>query len=350
MAGRQKALRGPVMQLLRHQSLRSFNTFGVEATAEYFTCVRTDAELIEALQSNIQPIFILGSGSNILLTGDIDGLVIKNELAGKQVVETTDDHALVCAGGGENWHSLVMWALENGLGGIENLSLIPGTAGAAPIQNIGAYGVELKEVFVKLEAIDLKTQEILVFSKEDCHFGYRDSIFKKTHKDRYCITKVFLRLTRNHHHLRIDYGDIRRTLDEMNITAPGIRDISEAVIRIRSSKLPDPVRLGNAGSFFKNPEIDQQHFQTLQARYADIPGFPLPHGQVKIPAAWLIERCGWKGKRIGQTGSHAQQALVLVNYGGASGMEIWSLAMAIRESVQQQFGILLNAEVNRIGE
>lgn len=335
----------PVVQT--HYPLQTHNTFGIEAYAEHFVEVHTVAALKKALQLPIRPVMILGGGSNLLLTQNIRGLLIRNQIKGIEVVKEWKTRVWVSAGGGESWHQFVCWCIENDYGGVENLSLIPGTVGAAPIQNIGAYGVELKDVFLKLEAIHLETGRLKVFSLRACRFGYRDSIFKEALKGQYCITRVYFSLTKKHKPYT-SYGDILSQLREKGIEKPGIRDISNAVIAIRSSKLPDPAVLGNSGSFFKNPEIEESLFKQLQEKYPEMPHYDLPNGMVKIPAAWLIEQCGWKGKRVGNTGSHARQALVLVNYGGASGLEIKNLAGEIIDSVRQGFGITLSPEVNII--
>ncbi len=327
-------------------SLKQLNTFGIDARAARFVAVQSVAELQQVLAGNpAPPVHLLGGGSNILLTGNLPGLVIKNEIGGIELLGEEDGEPLVAAGGGVNWHNLVNWALDNNLGGIENLSLIPGSAGAAPIQNIGAYGRELKDVFHHLEALELATGQLHTFHSEDCRFGYRDSVFKNELKGKYCITKICLRLSHNH---RPDtsYGDIRRILSELGIEHPTIRDLSEAVVRIRRSKLPDPASIGNAGSFFKNPVVDTAHFEMLHARFPLIPHYPQPDGHVKVPAGWLIEQAGWKGYRSGDAGCHARQALVLVNHGSATGAEILALSTLIRESVADRFGIELVPEVN----
>jgi UDP-N-acetylmuramate dehydrogenase len=328
-----------------NQSLLNYNTFGVDVIATAFVEVDDVAELQNILKKNTLPIFILGGGSNVLLTKDVDALVIKNNILGKTIVAETDDFVIIEAGAGENWHELVLWTLENDLFGLENLSLIPGLVGAAPIQNIGAYGVELKEVFTKLEAVNLATGEIAVFSKEECEFGYRESIFKKALKGKYCISKVYLKLHKNPA-VNISYGAIEDTLQEMEVKKPTPQDVSKAVIKIRSSKLPDPKVLNNSGSFFKNPEIDQATFESLQNQFPNIVFYTLLDNRVKIPAGWLIEQCGWKGKQIGKVGCHAEQALVLINYGGASGQELLDHAKKVADSVKEKFGISLTPEVN----
>ncbi len=341
-------LSNPDMIILKNYSLKAYNTFGLDTKAANLLKVQSVADLKKGLKLSYQPIFILGGGSNMLLTQDIAGLVIKNEIKGIDLIEETETTVTLSIGGGENWHELVLWAIAHNYGGIENLSLIPGTVGASPIQNIGAYGVELKDVFVKLEAINIATQRKKTFSKKACQFGYRDSVFKKRLKGQYFITKVFLQLTKKEHQLNMNYGAIKTHLADNGIDQPTIKAISDAVIAIRSSKLPDPAELGNSGSFFKNPEITRTHFEQLQQQFPHIVSHDLPNGKVKVPAGWLIEQDGWKGKRIGNTGAHAKQALVLVNYGDATGAEVKRLAFDIIASVKQKFGILLTAEVNII--
>jgi len=323
-------------------SLQPHNTFGIQAHAQRFKAVTSVKELKQLLKQE-QPTFILGGGSNILLTGDVSGLVLKNEIRGINILKENKEEAIVQFGGGEDWHQSVLWALDHGLGGIENLSLIPGTIGAAPIQNIGAYGVELQHVFVSLEAVYLKSGRSRVFHLSDCQFGYRDSIFKRRLKGKVFITSVTLRLTKKHR-LRMSYGAIQKTLE--GVAHPTIQDVSKAIIEIRQSKLPDPAELGNSGSFFKNPEIPVQQFNALQQQFPDIVFYELPNNQIKVPAGWLIEQCGWKGKRVGNTGAHSKQSLVLVNYGGATGQEVWNLAMDIKASVFNKFGISIHPEVN----
>lgn len=329
-------------------SLLPYNTFGLEARAAFFAEVFSTQELLDVLKSGIQPVMILGGGSNMLLTSDVNGLVIKNSIGGIREVGSNGNTVYVQAGGGVVWHDLVCWAVEHGFGGIENLSLIPGTTGAAPVQNIGAYGVELKDVFVELEAVDLRSGQVRTFDHATCRFGYRDSIFKHEAKGQYCITAVTLALTRSEHKLNISYGDIRKTLETNGISHPGIADISQAVIQIRSSKLPDPARIGNCGSFFKNPETDRSILDRILKTHPQAVHYDLPDGRVKIPAGWLIEQCGWKGKRVGNTGCYEKQALVLVNYGGATGQEVKDLAYAIIDSVEKMFGVRLEPEVNII--
>lgn len=337
------------MELQEHVSLQPFNTFGIDARARYLVVASDEEEILEALKLSLQPLLLLGGGSNLLFKNDWPGLVLKNAIRGVEVIEENADDVVIKVGAGENWHQLVLWCLEHNYGGIENLSLIPGTVGAAPIQNIGAYGVELKDVFEKLEAVDITDGSIHSYDKTACRFAYRDSIFKRTLKGKVCITRVYLRLTRRKHPLHTDYGAIRTVLTSNKIVNPGIRDISNAVIAIRSSKLPDPAELGNSGSFFKNPEISKADFKVFHANFPDAPFYKMGEDSYKIPAGWLIEQAGWKGKRVGNTGSHKDQALVLVNYGGATGEEIWNLAMEIKASVVEQFNITLQPEVNIIG-
>lgn len=334
------------MKIQKNISLLPYNTFGISVAAPHFAEIHSAEELREALHSGIHPVFVLGGGSNVLFTQAPEGLVLKNAIRGIEVVRRFKHKTWVTVGGGEVWHEFVLWAVKNGYGGVENLSLIPGSVGAAPVQNIGAYGVELKDIFVGLRAVELATGKEKYFSRADCQFGYRDSFFKKEGKGKYCITAVTLSLTTNKHRINISYGDIRKTLEASGVAAPTIADVSRAVIQIRSSKLPDPTQIGNCGSFFKNPETDRATLERIQETHPNAPHFDLPDNKVKIPAGWLIEQCGWKGKRVGNTGSYEKQALVLVNYGGATGEEVKNLAYAIIASVEQKFGIRLEPEVN----
>ncbi len=336
------------MEIHQNYSLLALNTFGLEAKAEHFATVHSVDALQAAIQSPIRPILVLGGGSNLLFTQDVSGLVLKNAIQGIKTIQTVGNTTWVEVGGGVVWHDFVLWAIEQGLGGVENLSLIPGTVGAAPIQNIGAYGVELKDVFAHLNAVDLESGELRSFNNADCRFGYRDSIFKHEAKGKYCISSVLFSLTNKNHQLNISYGDIRQTLDANGVQDPGIADVSRAVVQIRSSKLPDPAKIGNCGSFFKNPETERAVLERLLPQYPQVPHYDLPDGRVKIPAGWLIEQCGWKGKRVGNTGSYEKQALVLVNYGGATGAEVKKLAYDIIDSVEQRFGIRLEPEVNMV--
>jgi UDP-N-acetylmuramate dehydrogenase len=333
----------------KNLQLKNYNTFGIPSIAKELILINNIDDIFLAVNQEIftHKHLIIGGGSNILLDGDYDGIVIKNNLKGKQVIHEDDDFVWVKAAGGEVWHELVMYCVDRNLGGIENLSLIPGTVGAAPMQNIGAYGVELTDVFETLEAIDILTGELKLFSKTDCAFGYRTSVFKTNLKGKYIITAVTLKLSK-HPLIKMQYGAIKDVLAAQQIDAPTIKDISNAVIAIRSSKLPDPKILGNAGSFFKNPEISSLQYGELKLVYPEMPGFPTQNNLTKVPAGWLIEQCGWKGKRIGNTGAHKDQALVLVNYGNATGQEIIALAEAIQQSVLEKFGITILPEVNLI--
>ncbi|MEQ9413419.1 MAG: UDP-N-acetylmuramate dehydrogenase [Cyclobacteriaceae bacterium] len=330
-------------------SLKSYNTFGIDVNTKYLCRVTTADQLIDLIQSPVfkqEKHYILGGGSNVLFTEDFDGLVIKDDLKGIETVSETDSHITVKVYAGENWHEFVMQAVANGWGGIENLSLIPGTVGAAPMQNIGAYGVEIKNLIENVEAIELSTGVLKTFSNEQCAFGYRESVFKRELAKKYFISSVTLSLSKKNHHLNTTYGAIQETLKEMNVTQPTIQTVSNAVINIRKSKLPDPVEIGNAGSFFKNPTISLKQYEELQNLTATIPGYPTDNQNVKVPAGWLIEQCGWKGKRINNVGVHPKQALVLVNYGGGNGTEILSLSKKIQAAVWEKFHIMLTPEVN----
>lgn len=332
-------------------SLRPYNTFGIEANARHFCRIRSEEQLIELLDTPVyknEPHLVLGGGSNVLFTKDYTGLVIKVDLKGIHIEKETDETIVLNVKSGEVWHELVMYCVQQGWGGIENLSLIPGTVGAAPIQNIGAYGVEIKEVIQNVEGIDLITGKRTTFTNHECHFGYRESIFKYQLKENFFISSVTLSLTKKNHQFNTSYGAITDTLNAMNITHPTLKSISDAVIQIRRNKLPDPSLIGNAGSFFKNPTISLSHYENLKSSYPNIPGYPSVNQEVKVPAGWLIEQCNWKGKRINNIGVHTQQALVLVNYGGGKGEEIFQLAMQILSSVKEKFNIILTPEVNLI--
>lgn len=332
--------------LLHNVSLKPYNTFGINVNALLFMEIDNNTTLEEVLYSKQYPDpLIIGGGSNILLTKDVERLVIHLNTKGIEILSKTPNHAKVKVQAGEVWHDFVCWAIAHDLGGIENLSLIPGNVGTAPIQNIGAYGVELKDVFVSCQAIDLKENRQVTFEKEDCAFGYRDSVFKRN-KGRYIITSVILELTTKDHYKNISYGAIQSKLREKGINDPSIQQISNAVISIRQSKLPDPKILGNGGSFFKNPVVSMNQFTDLQEQYPDVPHYSFGENQIKIPAGWLIEQCGYKGKRFQEVGVHKNQALVLVNYGNATGEQLWELAQKIQKSVQNKFNIYIEPEVN----
>ncbi|WP_373057011.1 UDP-N-acetylmuramate dehydrogenase [Zunongwangia sp. H14] len=335
------------MQVSENASLKKFNTFGIDVKAKKFISVDTVEELKEVLkQTYAQELFILGGGSNMLLTADINKTVLHINLKGKEILSVTGNEVLVKACAGENWHQFVLWTLKQELGGLENLSLIPGNVGTAPIQNIGAYGVELKDVFEECEAVNIQTLEQRNFSKQDSEFNYRHSIFKTSLKGQYIITSVTFRLTKSQHILRTSYGAIKNALDQKKIFSAKIRDISDAVIAIRQEKLPDPKELGNSGSFFKNPVIKKEEFNRLQQQYPEIPSYPVSPSKIKIPAGWLIEKAGLKGYREGDAGVHKNQALVLVNYGNATGQEILHLSQKIQMEVKEKFRVELEPEVN----
>lgn len=334
--------------MIQHDiSLKQYNTFGIDVTASQFARFSSVEELIEILNfsGDTDNLHILGGGSNILYTRNVDALVLKNEILGFEVVNENDESVQIKVGGGMVWHSFVLQCLENSYGGVENLSLIPGSVGASPMQNIGAYGVEIKDVFVSLEALNIATKKIETFNNEECKFGYRESIFKNSHKGKYIITSVTYRLTKNTHKLNTSYGIIENQLEEMKVNSPTIRDISNAVIAIRQSKLPDPNVIGNAGSFFKNPVVTEETFESLRKEYPDVPNYPNPNG-IKLAAGWLIEKAGWKGKTFGNYGVHKKQALVLVNYSDATGNQVYDLSSKIIESVENMFGVTLEREVN----
>ncbi|MEK6477140.1 UDP-N-acetylmuramate dehydrogenase [Catalinimonas sp. 4WD22] len=343
------------MTIQENISLKPYNTFGIDAIARFFVEINSVDDLQELISKKLyreKEVFILGGGSNVLLTQDFDGLVIKINIPGIEVVEENEKFVWVRAGAGENWHMFVLHCIARGYGGVENLSLIPGTVGAAPMQNIGAYGVEIQDVFESLEAVNLSDGKVKNFTHEECQFGYRESVFKHILKGKYIITHVTLRLSKQPE-INTTYGAIEETLKEMRAqegyeARTPIEEVSEAVIRIRKSKLPDPLKIGNAGSFFKNPVIDATKFESLQQAYPQVPGYKLADDRVKVPAGWLIEQCGWKGKKVGNTGIHNQQALVLVNHGQAQGNEVITLAMQIKDSVWEKFGIEITPEVNII--
>lgn len=337
------------MNIQENISLKPFNTFGIAKSARFFTSVDTVESLKQALtwaKENHQKVLILGGGSNLLLTADFGGLVIKVELKGIEKVKEDNDHLWVKVGAGEVWHDWVLYAIDQNWAGVENLSLIPGTVGASPMQNIGAYGVEIKEVFESLEALNRNTLVVQNFTAKECKFGYRESVFKHELKDQFVIVSVTFKL-RKKPEFHVDYGAIQDVLKEKGITELSLKSVSDAVIEIRKSKLPDPKEIGNAGSFFKNPTISAIQYEKLKFIFPSIPGYPTEDG-IKVPAGWLIEQAGWKGKRIGDVGVHAKQALVLVNYGKGDGIQIKSLSQQVQQAVKEKFGIELSPEVNFI--
>ncbi len=325
-------------------SLKKYNTFGIDVNAKHFISISSICELKQLLQQE-KSFFILSGGSNILLTKDINHLVVHINTKGICTDKEDDNFVYLTVNAGENWHQFVLWCIENNYGGIENLSLIPGNVGTCPIQNIGAYGAEVKDVITKVDVVEVSTEKLISFSNSDCKFRYRNSIFKSEAKEKYIIVSVSFRLTKNNHTLNTSYGAIESELFDRNILTPGIKDISDAIIAIRQSKLPDPNDIGNSGSFFKNPVISKSHFTQLKDQYSVIPNYPVPVEKIKIPAGWLIEQSGFKGKRFGDVGIHEKQALILVNYGNATGKEIYELAQRIQKIVQQKFNINLEIEV-----
>ena len=338
------------MDIKKEYSLQKLNTFGLEVKARYLCEITSLQDLGDLLASNLyrtERNLILGGGSNILFTQDYQGLLIKMGMKGIQLIDENKEHVLVKVGAGENWHQFVLNCIERQYAGIENLSLIPGNVGAAPIQNIGAYGVEQKEVFHQLQAMELATGDIKTFTLEQCQFSYRDSFFKSQAKGQYLILSVIYQLHRTPQ-FNTSYGALQQTLKEMKIKELSLKAVSDAVIQIRQSKLPDPAEIGNAGSFFKNPSLDQIDFEGLRAEFPDIPGYNQTEKTVKVPAGYLIEYCGWKGKTLGKIGVHKSQALVLVNYGGGTGKDLKKLALDVQKSVADTFGIILEPEVNII--
>ena len=338
------------MNIIENYPLLKLNTFGIDVKAKYFTSINTINELIEVTKTNVfkdLELLILGGGSNILFTKDFDGLVILNNIKGKEIIEQNQQSIFLKIGAGENWHELVMYCVDNGWGGIENLSLIPGNTGTAPMQNIGAYGVEIKETFVELEALEISSGKIVKFNNSDCEFGYRESVFKNKMKNQYIILNITLELKKNPV-LNINYGDVKAILESQNIKNPAIKEVSNAIIRIRQSKLPDPKKIGNSGSFFKNPLVSLNQLELIKKNYPNVVNYEINENEFKIAAGWLIERAGWKGKKFNNYGVHEKQALVLVNYGLANGMEIFDLSEKIILDIKDKFGITLEREVNII--
>ena len=327
--------------------LKHFTTFGVSANAKKFATFSTEEEARNLTKNNNEALLILGGGSNVLLTQDFNGLVLKNDIKGISIIEKNNISVVLKVGAGEEWHNFVLHTIENGYFGLENMSLIPGSVGASPMQNIGAYGVEIKDVFEKLEALEIETGEIHTFTKEACAFGYRESVFKHTLKGKFIITHVYFRLSLVEK-ISTKYGAIEQELLKNGISNPTSKDVSNAVIAIRSSKLPNPKDLGNAGSFFKNPVVPIKLYNKIRETFSNAPSYPIDENSVKVPAGWLIESAGWKGKKVGACGVHVNQALVLVNYGGATGNDILNLSTEIIENIYQKIGIVLVREVNII--
>ena len=337
------------MEIQTNFSLKNHNTFGIEASAKQFVAVHNTTELRTILEQNkTEKKFILGGGSNMLLTKDIDALVIHVDLKGKKIIKEDEDFAWIESQAGENWHEFVLWTIDQNLGGLENMSLIPGNVGTTPVQNIGAYGAEIKDTFVSCEAMSIENQEMRSFTKAECHFGYRESVFKNEAKDQYVITSVVFKLTKRNHKINVSYGDISGELAKNNITNPTLKDVSNAVIAIRQSKLPDPKELGNSGSFFKNPILKKSDFEKIHHQFPEMKYYEVSETEVKVPAGWLIEQAGFKGKRFGDAGIHKNQALVLVNYGNATGQEILEVSKTIQKTIFETFGIHIEAEVNVI--
>jgi len=334
--------------LKKNYSLKSLNSFGIDVNADNFCSVESLSELLKFLKTKPSNLFILGGGSNILFTKNVEGTVLHINLKGIEVLKESNFFSEVKVSAGENWHDFVLWSIDKNLGGLENLSLIPGNVGTAPIQNIGAYGVELKDNFVSCEAVNLSTLEIETFTNLECKFRYRNSIFKSEKKGEYIIISVTFKLTNKNHKIKTSYGDIKKQLEKNSIKHPKIKDISDAVILIRKSKLPDPKVIGNAGSFFKNPIINSKTFSTIIKQFPNIPNYKISNDEIKIPAGWLIEKAGFKGKKFNTYGVHDKQALVLVNYGNASGKEILELSKLIQKTIITIFGIKLEREVNII--
>ncbi|MGG8495044.1 UDP-N-acetylmuramate dehydrogenase [Tenacibaculum sp. TC6] len=335
------------MEIQHNISLKDYNTFGIDVNAKRFISIDFLYNLQQLLKQE-QELFVISGGSNMLLTRDIEALVVHLNLKGISIDNEEERFVDLTVNAGENWHEFVLWCISLNYGGIENLSLIPGNVGTCPIQNIGAYGVEVKDVITKVNAVEIKTGKLVSFTNEECEFGYRNSIFKNQAKGKYIITSVSFKLTKNIHNLNTTYGAIEKELEAKKIITPTIKDISDIVIAIRQSKLPDPKEIGNSGSFFKNPVISKKHYETLLEKFPTIPCYGISETEVKVPAGWLIEQSGFKGKRIGNYGVHNKQALVLVNYGGATGEEIYQLAKLIQKTILDKFSIPLEIEVNVI--
>ncbi|MGB1041814.1 MAG: UDP-N-acetylmuramate dehydrogenase [Tenacibaculum sp.] len=335
------------MNIQENISLKKYNTFGINVNAKRFVSIDSLYNLQQLLKEE-QDLFLISGGSNMLLTTDIDKLVVHLNLKGISIDRENHNDIYLTVNAGENWHEFVLWCVSQNYGGLENLSLIPGNVGTCPIQNIGAYGVEVKDTITRVEAVEISTGKLVEFSNTECKFGYRNSIFKNEVKGKYIITAVSFQLTKNEHQLNTSYGAIEAELTSKNIETPSIKNISDAVIAIRQSKLPDPKEIGNSGSFFKNPVITKEHFEKLKKTHSNIPSYPVSETQIKVPAGWLIEQSGFKGKHFGNYGVHEKQALVLVNYGDATGKEIHELAKTIQKTIKKNFAIDLEIEVNVI--
>jgi UDP-N-acetylmuramate dehydrogenase len=337
------------MDIKSNFSLKKYNSFGIDVNAAQFIAVHTLQDLSTVLKEyQTAKKFILGGGSNMLLTKDIDALVLHIDLKGKKIIEENSEEVWIECLAGENWHEFVLWTIDQGFGGLENMSLIPGNVGTTPVQNIGAYGTEIKDTMVSCTTISIKDQTIQSFTNADCHFGYRESVFKNQYKDLYIITSVVFKLTKQNHKINTSYGDIQSELLKNNITNPSLKEVSDAVITIRKSKLPDPKELGNSGSFFKNPIVLKKDFDPILHKFPEMKYYEISDSAVKVPAGWLIEQAGFKGKRFGDAGVHKNQALVLVNYGNATGQEILAVSKDIQNTVFEKFGIHIEAEVNVI--
>lgn len=335
------------MEVKQNFSLKNYNTFGIAVSAKQFLSITSTEELTQVLQQlYAKELLVLGGGSNILLTDDIEKIVLHIQLKGIEILRETEEEVFVRVQAGENWHEFVQWCVAHDFGGLENLSLIPGNVGTSPIQNIGAYGVELKDTFAECEALHVQTAMVKTFSKKDCQFDYRNSIFKNELKGQYIITSVVFCLSKKNHKLHTGYGAILSELDKRNIKAPTIQDISEVVVAIRQAKLPDPNEIGNSGSFFKNPVISAVEFEKLKTRYPEVPSYKVSENEIKVPAGWLIDQAGFKGYRVGDAGVHKRQALVLVNYGTATGQEVLALSQRIQQKIFELFAIRLHTEVN----
>ncbi|MEE4001554.1 UDP-N-acetylmuramate dehydrogenase [Tenacibaculum sp. FZY0031] len=335
------------MNIQENISLKEYNTFGIDVNAKRFVSITSVYQLQQLLKEE-KNIFLISGGSNMLLTKDIEILVVHIDIKGISIDRENQDSIHLTVNAGENWHEFVLWCVSQNYGGLENLSLIPGNVGTCPIQNIGAYGVEVKDTITKVEAVEIETGKLVSLAAEECQFGYRNSIFKNKAKGKYVLTSVSFQLTKNNHKLNTSYGAIASELTLKGITNPTIKDISNVVIAIRQSKLPDPKKIGNSGSFFKNPVISREHFEKLQKKYPNIPSYVISDAEIKVPAGWLIEQSGFKGKRFGAYGVHEKQALVLVNYGSAKGNEIYELAQKIQYTIKNTFDIDLEIEVNII--